>query len=102
MMLNLIKIKFFGGEGGRKFGVEASLLSPQLDEMLPIWETLYFHVYIMMNKLSIAWTYCYRSHSNAFIVCCTESVARDLQFVQHIHCAQYHFTAELTSSFRAQ
>jgi hypothetical protein len=64
--------------------------------------TMYFYVYIVMINLSIAWTYC--NDSNAVIICCTESVARDLQFVQHIHCAQEHSicTAELTSSFRAQ
>ena len=33
-MLNLIKVKFLGGEA-REFGGEASPLSPPLDETLP-------------------------------------------------------------------
>ena len=35
MMLNLIKVKFLGGEA-REFGGEASPLSPPLDETLPV------------------------------------------------------------------
>ena len=37
MMLNLIKVKFLGGEA-REFGGEASSLSPPLDETLTVDE----------------------------------------------------------------
>ena len=38
MMLNLIKVKFLGGEA-REFGGEASPLSPPLDETLGVSDT---------------------------------------------------------------
>ena len=53
MMLNLIKVKFLGGEA-RKFGGEASPLSPPLDETLvAACMIIKFAHYVIVNCMSM-------------------------------------------------